>query len=182
MDSGNLENLENAVKWYERAFENGKYFMRKSAEQFIHEAIVVSVYLDMKKNPAKARTRLQKTSDNNSDTKTPLDQTTKNFYDFGLAFDLLLNDMNNAYNLYYHCFQNFWKCFSPESECARNIQKEDLLRASGIETTDTPENEKVLKSREILVKITDGKINNIISTTHNVAYTPISNAIIQRSD
>lgn len=179
LDSGNLENLENAVKWYELAFENGKYFMGKSAEQFIHEAIVVSVYLDMKKNPAKARTRLQKTSDNNSDTKTPLDQTTKNFYDFGLAFDLLLNDMNDAYNLYYHCFQNFWNCFSPESECARNIQKEDLFKASGIETTDTPENEKLLKSRETLLKITDGKINNILQTTHNVAYTPISTAIFQ---
>ena len=179
LDSGNLENLENAVKWYGLAFENGKYFMGKSAEQFIHEAIAVSVYLDMKKNPAKARTRLQITSDNNSDTKTPLDKITKNFYDFGLAFDLLLNDMNDAYNLYYHCFQNFWDCFSPESECAKNIRKEDLFKASGFETTETPENEKVKKSRETLLKITDGKINNILPTTHNVAYTPISNAIIQ---
>ena len=179
LDSGNLEHLENAVKWYELAFENGKYFMGKSSGQFIHEAIIVSVYLDMKKNPTKARTRLQKTSDNNSDTKTPLDQTTKNFYDFGLTFDLLLNDLNDAYNLYYHCFQNFWHCFSPESECARNIQNEDLFKASGIETTDTPENEKVLKSRETLLKITDAKINNILPTSHNVAYTPISTAIIQ---
>lgn len=179
LDSGNLEHLENAVKWYGLAFENGKYFMGKSAEQFIHEAIIVSVYLDMKKNPTKARTRLQKTSDNNSDTKTPLDQTTKNFYDFGLTFDLLLNDMNDAYNLYYHCFQNFWNCFSPESECAKNIQNEDLFKTYGIETTDTPENEKVLKSRETLLKITDGKINNILPTSHNVAYTPISTAIIQ---
>lgn len=179
LDSGTPENLENAVKWYELAFEKGKYFMGKSAEQFIHEAIYVSVYLDMKKNPTKARTRLQKTSDNNSDTKTPLDQTTKNFYDFGLAFDLLLNDMNDAYNLYYHCFQNFWNCFSPESDCAENIKNEDLFKAAGIETTDTPENEKVKKSRETLLKITDSKINNILSTTHNVAYTPISTAIIQ---
>lgn len=178
-DSGNLEHLENAVKWYGLAFENGKYFMGKSSGQFIHEAIIVSAYLDMKKNPTKARTRLQKTSDNNSDTKTPLDQTTKNFYDFGLTFDLLLNDMNDAYNLYYHCFQNFWNCFSPESECAKNIQNEDLFRDSGIETTKTPENEKVLKSRETLLKISDAKINNILPTSHNVAYTPISNAIIQ---
>ena len=178
-DSGNLEHLENAVKWYGLAFENGKYFMGKSSGQFIHEAIIVSAYLDMKKNPTKARTRLQKTSDNNSDTKTPLDQTTKNFYDFGLTFDLLLNDMNDAYNLYYHCFQNFWNCFSPESDCAKNIQKEDLFKASNIETSDTPENEKVLKSKENLQKITDTKINNILPTTHNVAYTPISTAIIQ---
>lgn len=179
LDFGNLEHLENAVKWYELAFENGKYFMGKNAEQFIHEAISVSVYLDIKKNPTKARTRLQKTSDNNSDTKTPLDQTTKNFCDFGLAFDLLLNDMNDAYNLYYHCFQNFWNCFSPESECAENIKNEDLFKTYGIETSDTPENEKVLKSRETLLKITDGKINNILPTSHNVAYTPISTAIIQ---
>ena len=179
LDSGNLEYLENAVKWYGLAFENGKYFMGKSSGQFIHEAIIVSVYLDMKKNPTKARTRLQKTSDNNTDTKTPLDKTTKNFYDFGLAFDLLLNDMNDAYNLYYHCFQNFWNCFSPESECAKIIKNKDLFKASNIETTDTPENEKVLKSRETLLKITDAKINNILPTTHNVAYTPISNAIIQ---
>lgn len=179
LDSGNLEHLKNAVKWYELAFENGKYFMGKSSGQFIHEAIIVSVYLDMKKNPTKARTRLQKTSDNNADTKTPLDKTTKNFYDFGLAFDLLLNDMNDACNLYYHCFQNFWNCFSPESECAKNIKNKDLFKASNIETTDTPENEKVLKSRETLLKITDEKINNILPTTHNVAYTPISTAIIQ---
>ena len=179
LDSGNLEHLENAVKWYGLAFENGKYFMGKSSGQFIHEAIIVSVYLDMKKNPTKARTRMQKTSDNNTDTKTPLDKTTKNFYDFGLAFDLLLNDMNDAYNLYYHCFQNFWNCFSPESECAKIINNKDLFKASNIETTDTPENEKVLKSRETLLKITDAKINNILPTTHNVAYTPISNAIIQ---
>lgn len=179
LDSGNLEHLENAVKWYGLAFENGKYFMGKSAEQFIHESIIVSVYLDMKKNPTKARTRLQKTSENNSDTKTPLDQTTKNFYDFGLTFDLLLNDMNDAYNLYYHCFQNFWNCFSPESECAKIIKNKDLFKASNIETTDTPENEKVLKSRETLLKITDAKINNILPTSHNVAYTPISNAIMQ---
>ena len=179
LDSGNLEHLENAVKWYGLAFENGKYFMGKSSGQFIHEAIIVSVYLDMKKNPTKARTRMQKTSDNNTDTKTPLDKTTKNFYDFGLAFDLLLNDMNDAYNLYYHCFQNFWNCFSPESECAKIIKNKDLFKASNIETTDTPENEKVLKSRETLLKITDAKINNILPTTHNVAYTPISNAIIQ---
>lgn len=179
LDSGNLEHLENAVKWYGLAFENGKYFMGKSAEQFIHESIIVSVYLDMKKNPTKARTRLQKTSDNNSDTKTPLDQTTKNFYDFGLTFDLLLNDLNDAYNLYYHCFQNFWHCFSPESDCAENIKNEDLLKVYGIETTDTSENEKVLKSRETLLKITDAKINNILPTSHNVAYTPISTAIIQ---
>ena len=179
LDSGYLEYLENAVKWYGLAFENGKYFMGKSSGQFIHEAIIVSVYLDMKKNPTKARTRLQKTSDNNTDTKTPLDKTTKNFYDFGLAFDLLLNDMNDAYNLYYHCFQNFWNCFSPESECAKIIKNKDLFKASNIETTDTPENEKVLKSRETLLKITDAKINNILPTTHNVAYTPISNAIIQ---
>ena len=179
LDSENLEQLGNAVKWYGLAFEKGKYFMGKSAEQFIHEAIAVSVYLDMKKNPTKARTRLQKTSDNNTDTKTPLDKTTKNFYDFGLSFNLLLNDMNDAYNLYYHCFQNFWNCFSPESECAKNIKNKDLFKASNIETTDTPENEKVLKSRETLLKITDAKINNILPTTHNVAYTPISNAIIQ---
>lgn len=125
LDSGNLEHLENAVKWYELAFENGKYFMGKSSGQFIHEAIIVSVYLDMKKNPTKARTRLQKTSDNNTDTKTPLDKTTKNFYDFGLAFDLLLNDMNDAYNLYYHCFKIFGTAF---------LQKVNVRRILKIKT------------------------------------------------
>ncbi len=179
LNSGNFEYLENAVKWYENAFEKGKYFMGKSSEPFIHEAIVVSVYFDIKKNPVQARTRLQKTSDKGSDTKTPLDKVTKNFYDFGLTFDLLLNDQNDAYNLYYNCFRNFWNYFSPESECAKNIQKEDFIKASGFETIDTPENEKVLKSRETLLKITDGKINNILPTAHNVAYTPISSAIIQ---
>ena len=43
LDSGNLEYLENAVKWYGLAFENGKYFMGKSSGQFIHELSLIHI-------------------------------------------------------------------------------------------------------------------------------------------
>ena len=179
LDSANLDELENAVNWYERAFSEGKYFMGKNSELFIHEAIVVSNYYDVKKNPIQARTRLQKNNLAGNDTKSPLDRITKEFYDFGLAFDFLLNDTNDANILYYQCFNNFWTHFTPESKMASEIKSKDLYQASGLENDKTLEIDSIFKSRETLLSITDGKINNILPTVHNVAYTPISSAIIQ---
>lgn len=179
LNTGDINQLETAIEWYLLAYNEGKYFMGKNAEVFIHEAISVSVYYDMKKNYVQARTRLQKTTDFNSETKTPLDKNSKAFYDFGLAFDLLLNDINDAYNLYYHCNSNFWNRFAATSEIAKSIKTEDLLKEQGIETDNTPESESVKKSRETLLNISDKKINTLLPTTHNVAYTPISTAIFQ---
>ena len=179
LNTGDINQLETAIEWYLLAYNEGKYFMGKNAEVFIHEAISVSVYYDMKKNYVQARTRLQKTTDFNSETKTPLDKNSKAFYDFGLAFDLLLNDINDAYNLYYHCHSNFWNRFAATSEIAKSIKTEDLLKEQGIETDNTPESESVKKSRETLLNISDKKINTLLPTTHNVAYTPISTAIFQ---
>lgn len=179
VNTGDINQLKTAIEWYLLAYNEGKYFMGKNAEVFIHEAISVSVYYDMKKNYVQARTRLQKTTDFNSDTKTPLDKNSKIFYDFGLAFDLLLNNTNDAFNLYYHCYSNFWNRFTATSELAKSIKKEDFLREQGIETEKTPEIESVRKSRETLLNISDKKINTLLPTAHNVAYTPISTAIFQ---
>ena len=104
LNSGNLADLHKAVEWYQRAFNIGKYFMGKDSEGFIHEAIVVSIYYDMKNDPKNARTRIQKCSLCNTETKTPLDRITKDFYDFGIAFDLLLGEANEATTLFYKCY------------------------------------------------------------------------------
>ena len=95
LNTGDLNQLESAIQWYLQAYNDGKYFMGKNAEAFLHEAISVSVYYDMKKDYVQARTRLQKTTDFNSDTKTPLDKISKTFYDFGLAFDLLIGQISS---------------------------------------------------------------------------------------
>lgn len=178
INSGDLEKLKNAVDWYERAFECGKYYMGKSAEQFIHEAVSVSVYYDFKKNPVAARTRLQKNSDSSSDTKTPLDRLSKIFYDFGLSFDLVLNETNDASVLYYKCCHNFWNYFIPESDFAEKLRSEELAKEDGIKFNESEE-ESVYKAKDFLANIKDSKINNILPTTHNIAYTPVSTAIIQ---
>ena len=179
LSSGDINQLDTAVRWYLTTYKDGKYFMGKNAEVFIQEAISVSVYYDMKKDYVQARKRLQKVSDSDSDTKTPLDKNSKIFYDFGIAFDLLLNTPNEAFDLYYHCYSNFWNRFAAESELAQTIQREDFLNEQGIETAKTTESETIRKSRETLLSISDKQINNMLPTTHNVAYTPISTAIFQ---
>ena len=77
------------------------------------------------------RNRIQKTS-SDAETKTPLDKNSKVFYDFGLAFDLLLNEMSDSFNLYYNCENHFNSLFPAESEKAKNIQGYDLLKSAGI--------------------------------------------------
>ena len=176
LDSGDLDELEEAVKWYLKALRQGKYFAGKSLEPFIHEAVAVSVYFDYTKNPAQARTRIAKNSDASSDTKTSLDKNTKEFYDFGLTFDLFLNEKEDASQLFYHAPENFWRKFQPESEKARKLHGKDCLRHVEINPT---EKDSVHKSREYLLKISDSKINDILPTTHDVAYTPLCNAIVQ---
>lgn len=179
LNSGNLADLHKAVEWYQRAFNIGKYFMGKDSEGFIHEAIVVSIYYDMKNDPKNARTRIQKCSLCNTETKTPLDRITKDFYDFGIAFDLLLGEANEATTLFYQCYNNFWCYFIPETECAKKIKEDDLFQNANIEPVGISEEDSIFKTRETLLNISDKRINNILPTTHNVAYTPISTAIMQ---
>lgn len=179
LNSGNLDDLHKAVEWYQRAYNIGKYFMGKDSEKFIHEAIVVSIYYDFKKDPENARTRIQKSSSVSSEVKTPLDRVTKEFYDFGIAFDLLLGEASEASVLFYQCLNNFWNYFIPENENAKKIKEQDYIQDSGLVNSSMPEKEIIYKSRETLLAIKNGTINKILPTTHNVAYTPISTAIIQ---
>lgn len=176
LDSGNLEELEEAVQWYLKALRQGKYFAGKSLEPFVHEAVAVSMYFDYKKNLAQARARIAKNSDASSDTKTSLDKNTKEFYDFGLTFDLFLNEKDDASQLFYHAPENFWMKFHPESEKVKGLAGKDFFRHVEMNTT---EKESVHKSREYLLEIGDSKINDILPTTHDVAYTPLCNAIVQ---
>ena len=177
LDSGNLEELEEAVQWYLKALRQGKYFAGKSLEPFIHEAVAVSTYFDYEKNPAQARARIAKNSDASSDTKTSLDKNTKEFYDFGLTFDLFLNEKEDASQLFYHAPENFWMKFHPESEKAKRLYGKDFFRHVEMNPT---EKESVHKSRESLLEISDSKINDLLPTTHDVQCTPLCNAIVQK--
>ncbi|UTC62848.1 hypothetical protein E4O05_02830 [Treponema sp. OMZ 787] len=171
-ESDNLNNLEEAINQYLKAFQKYKYFAGKSLEDFIHEAISVSAYYDFKKNPKQSRSRIQKSS-TPTETKTPLDKTTKEFYDFGLAFDLLLNDISDSYNVFYNCPQNFWNRFPAQTEIASS----DMLSSCGIKIYDTNFEDQKKELRKQLLDISDKKINQILPSDHNVAYTPISKAI-----
>ena len=50
------------------------------------------------------------------------------FYDFGLAFDLFLNEKDDASKLFYFAPENFWKSFPPYGEKAKEISRKDLFR------------------------------------------------------
>ena len=180
LDSGETEYLEKAVSWYLKALNEGKYFAGKSLEKFIHEAIAVSMYCAKKTDLIQARNRIQKTS-SDAETKTPLDKNSKVFYDFGLAFDLLLNEMSDSFNLYYNCENHFNSLFPAESEKAKNIQGYDLLKSAGIEIIHYKDEkdlkEQLKKQKEDLLKIKYSNINKILPQKQNVAYTPITWAI-----
>lgn len=177
LDTGKPEKLTEAILWYRKAFRKGKYFAGKSLQPFIHEAVCVSVYYDYKKNHTQARKRIQKNSDPLSDTKSSLDKNTKEFYDFGLAFDLFLNEKDDASKLFYFAPENFWKSFPPYGEKAKEISRKDLFRNIEIISKENEFSSDFL-GEEDLLELSDSKINNIISSNHDVAYTPISWAIV----
>lgn len=177
LDTGKPEKLTEAILWYQKAFRKGKYFAGKSLQPFIHEAVCVSVYYDYKKNHTQARKRIQKNSDPLSDTKSSLDKNTKEFYDFGLAFDLFLNEKDDASKLFYFAPENFWKSFPPYGEKAKEISRKDLFRNIEIISKENEFSSDFL-GKEDLLELSDSKINNIISSNHDVAYTPISWAIV----
>lgn len=172
-----LEKLTEAILWYQKAFREGKYFAGKSLQPFIHEAVCVSVYYNYKKNHSQARNRIQKNSDSLSDTKSPLDKNTKEFYDFGLAFDLFLNEKDDASKLFYFAPENFWKKFPPHGEKAKEISRKDLFRNIEIISKENEFSSDFL-GKEDLLELSDSKINNIIPSNRDVAYTPISWAIV----
>lgn len=177
LDTGMLEKLTEAILWYQKAFREGKYFAGKSLQPFIHEAVCVSVYYDYKKNHTQARNRIQKNSDPLSDTKSSLDKNTKEFYDFGLAFDLFLNEKDDASKLFYFAPENFWKKFPPHGEKAKEISRKDLFRNIEIISKENEFSSDFL-GKEDLLELSDSKINNIIPSNRDVAYTPISWAIV----
>ena len=177
LDTGMLEKLTEAILWYQKAFREGKYFAGKSLDPFIHEAVCVSVYYDYKKNHTQARNRIQKNSDPLSDTKSSLDKSTKEFYDFGLAFDLFLNEKDDASKLFYFAPENFWQSFPPYGEKAKEISRKDLFRNIEIISKENEFSSDFL-GKEDLLELSDSKINNIIPSNHDVAYTPISWAIV----
>lgn len=177
LDTGMLEKLTEAILWYQKAFREGKYFAGKSLEPFIHEAVCVSAYYDYKKNHTQARNRIQKNSDPLSDTKSSLDKNTKEFYDFGLAFDLFLNEKDDASKLFYFAPENFWKKFPPHGEKAKEISRKDLFRNIEIISKENEFSSDFL-GKEDLLELSDSKINNIIPSNRDVAYTPISWAIV----
>ncbi len=173
MENGSLSELENSVKWYKAAFNDGKYFAGKSLEQFLHEAMAVSFYYDWKSNPKQTRDRIQKSSEGH-DTKTPISRDTNVFYDFANAFGFVLNKREDAFNYIYHCCENFWNVFPPQTDQANKMRSENFLDELGIQIS-TEDIEKSITEK--LQHVTDKNINTRLSSERNVAYTPLSYAI-----
>lgn len=178
MESGDVAELGNAVELYTAAFNDGKYFAGKSLEQFLLEAIAVSFYYDWKSDPKQMRDRIWKASAiSNTGTKTPLSAHTKLFYDFAYAFDFVLNEKEGAFNYFYHCNENFWIVFPPQTEKSKAIYGKDYLEAMGFQITEKSIESKNEEMRNHLSSTTDNAINKRVETERKVAYTPLSQAI-----
>lgn len=176
MESGKLEKLSTALKWYKAAFDEGKYFAGKNLEKFLLEGIAVGFYFEWKSNPKQMRDRICKCSDiSNHDTKTPIPASIKTLYDFAYAFDFVLNEKEDAYNYFYHCRDNFWNTFPPQTKNAEEIRGKDFVEEMGVQVFSGDIHEEI---RKTLAKVTDKTVNTKLSTNHNVAYTPISYAIL----
>ncbi|MBR0032432.1 MAG: hypothetical protein IJP61_09115 [Treponema sp.] len=175
MESGNLEELSAALKWYRAAFDDGKYFAGKNLEKFLIEGIAVGFYFEWKSNPKQMRDRILKASDiSNHDTKTPIPASIKALYDFAYAFDFVLNEKEDAYNYFYHCHDNFWNTFPPQTKHAEEIRGKDFVEEMGFKVSQGDIDEEI---RKTLAKVTDKTVNTRLPTDHNVAYTPLSYAI-----
>ena len=178
MESGNLEELSTALKWYMTAFDDGKYFAGKNLEKFLVEGIAVGFYFEWKSNPKQMRDRILKASDiSYPDTKTPIPACIKTLYDFAYAFDLVLNEKEDAYNYFYHCRDNFWNTFPPQTKNAEEIHRKDSLEEMGLQFFPGDIGDINEEIRKTLEKVTDKTVNTRLPTNHNVAYTPLSYAI-----
>lgn len=175
LDTGDIEKLPLAIHAYKEAFEKGKYFAGKNLAAFLQEAISVCAYYDIKHDLKGFRNRIFQCSRLDSGIKTPLSQNIKFFYDFAYCFDMVLNEMQDAFAVYYFCMQNFWDRFSPLSNLTKQIRAEDINKSLGF--LPEPEKDFFKKETEKLLSVTDKTINTLIDDGRLVIYTPISLAI-----
>lgn len=175
LSSGDIEKLPLAICAYKETFEKGKYFAGKNLTAFLQEAISVCAYYDIKHDLKGFRNRILQCSRLDSDIKTPLSQNIKYFYDFAYCFDMVLNEMQDAFAVYYFCMQNFWSRFSPLSNQTKQIRAEDINESLGF--LPEPEKDFFKKETEKLLSVTDKTINTLIDDGRLVIYTPISLAI-----
>lgn len=175
LDTGDIEKLPLAIHAYKEAFEKGKYFAGKNLTAFLQEAISVCAYYDIKHDLKGFRNRILQCSRLDSGIKTPLSQNIKFFYDFAYCFDMVLNEMQDAFAVYYFCMQNFWSRFSPLSNHTKQIRVEDIHKSLGF--LPEPEKDFFKKEEEKLLSVTDRTINTLIDDGRLVIYTPISFAI-----
>lgn len=170
-----IEKLTIAIHAYKEAFERGKYFAGKNLTGFLQEAISVCAYYDIKHDLKGFRNRILQYSRLDSGIKTPLSQNIKFFYDFAYCFDMVLNEMKDAFAVYYFCMQNFWSRFSSLSNQTKQIRAEDIHKSLGF--LSEPEKDFFKKEEEKLLSVTDRTINTLIDDGRLVIYTPISLAI-----
>ena len=175
LDTGDIEKLPLAIHAYKEAFEKGKYFAGKNLVAFLQEAISVCAYYDIKHDLKGFRNRILQCSRLDSGIKTPLSQNIKFFYDFAYSFDMVLNEMQDAFAVYYFCMQNFWSRFSSLSNQTKQIRAEDIHKSLGF--LPEPEKDFFKKEEEKLLSVTDRTINTLIDDGRLVIYTPISLAI-----
>ena len=175
LGTGDIEKLPLAIHAYKEAFDKGKYFAGKNLTGFLQEAISVCAYYDIKHDLKGFRNRILQCSRLDSGIKTPLSQNIKFFYDFAYCFDMVLNEMQDAFAVYYFCMQNFWSRFSPLSNQTKQIRAEDINESLGF--LPEPEKDFFKKETEKLLSVTDKTINTLIDDGRLVIYTPISLAI-----
>lgn len=175
LDTGDIEKLPLAIHAYKEAFKKGKYFAGKNLTAFLQEAISVCAYYDIKHDLKGFRNRILQCSRLDSGIKTPLSQNIKFFYDFAYCFDMVLNEMQDAFAVYYFCMQNFWSRFSPLSNHTKQIRAGDINKSLGF--LPEPEKDFFKKETEKLLSVTDRTINTLIDDDRLVIYTPISLAI-----
>lgn len=171
--------LEKAVEYYLEALKAGKYFAGSFLQQFLPEAVAVSIYYDFKKKTEQARKRIYEYySTHCTKRKTALDKDSKTFFDFALAFDLFVNEKKDTAILYYHASENFWQKFPTISKKSEELCNKDFLKSMRIKLDN--ENDNFCKSKQFYENISDNKINHHISTKKDISYPPISMAICQK--
>ena len=175
LNDGNIEILQETIRAYKNAFEKGKYFAGKNLAVFLQEAISVCAYYDIKHDLKAFRLRVLHCSETKSEVKTPLSQTIKFFYDFAYCFDMVLNEMQDAFAVYYFSMQNFWKRFPPLSDATKRICADDRNKSLGF--LQESEKDFFKKEEEKLEEVSDRTINTLIDDERLVIYTPISLAI-----
>ena len=197
---------QTALKYYHKAFEEGRNFAGESLKAFLEESIAATVYFNRRETKD-----IPKVIDPNNQLKTPITDdvnTNKNkeekdkkvlygakqYYEYGYALNFFEQESSDTYFLHFHAEEHFWNSFQihqfAHSQFAEQKRNEDILKVNGlylseINTDDPIEikkwNEENMHTKKLWNK-TEKSINDRfeIQPGYNIQYTPMSFALITR--